>query len=294
MLPRGDIGGSEDTRLLTVFTLASGRSGTHFLYELVRRNARDCAARHETYGWNPSMFGRPIYDRAAGERAYTRKLLDRKRRIVERCGQAAYVETSHAFLKSWFDLAPEYFPSLKLVHLVRDPLKVATSEAYREMWLNRLRLPLRNYRGGDGRKYFRWALTGLEPIYGHVRPQELSRLQWYLLQWIELENRAMQFLTQFGRHQDCITLHSPQELNDASRVREMFDFLGLPARSARIEIAGRQNRNPRPTLITDDDRRQLAEVVRTLPPQYLAIFREEPYASLPWSGMLKPGGRSSR
>src|SRR4029079_5973618 len=93
-----------------VFTLASGRSGTHFLYELIRRNAVDCVARHETYGFNPSMFGRPIYDHAIGERAYTHKLLPRKKRIIDRCGASTYVETSHAFLKSWFDLAPEYFP----------------------------------------------------------------------------------------------------------------------------------------------------------------------------------------
>src|SRR5262245_49381152 len=148
--------------MLTIFALSSGRSGTHFLYELIRRNALDCAARHEPYGFNPSMFGRPIYDHAVGERAYTRKLLERKRKIIERCGAGVYVETNHAFLKSWYDLAPEYFPQLKLLHLVREPLKVAKSEWSREELLNRLHLPLRNYRGGDGRKYFRWALTGLE------------------------------------------------------------------------------------------------------------------------------------
>jgi len=273
--------------VLTVFTLASGRSGTHFLYELVRRNARDCAARHEPYGWNPSMFGRPIYDRAIGERDYTRKLLARKRRIIERCGRAAYVETSHAFLKSWSALAAEFFPNLRVVHLVRDPLKVAKSEAYRELWLHRLRLPLRNYRGGDGRQYFRWALTGLEPIFQHNEPEKLTRLQWYLLQWIEIENRAMQFLTHFGKHADCVTLHSPHDLNDATRVRAMFDKLGLPTRTSEIAIAGHQNRNPRPTTITDDDRRELAEIVRSLPPEYLAIFWHEPYASLPWIEALQ-------
>src|SRR5262245_13682305 len=107
---------------ITIFTLASGRSGTHFLYELIHRNARDCAARHETYGFNPSMFGRPIYDRAVGRHEPTRKLLARKQRIVNRCGASVYVETSHAFLKSWCDLALEFFPHIKLVHLVRDPL----------------------------------------------------------------------------------------------------------------------------------------------------------------------------
>lgn len=273
--------------MVTVFALASGRSGTHFLYELVRRNARGCAARHEPYGLNPSMFGRPIHDRATGQRDYTRRLLARKARIIARCGRGTYVETSHAFLKSWSDLAPEYFPNLKLVHLIREPLKVAKSEVYRETWLHRLRLPLRNYRGSDGRKYFRWALTGHEPIFQHFDPARLTRLQWYLLQWIEIENRAMQFLGQFGKHADCFTLHAPHELNDDAKVGELFAFLGLELRRESLDLHGRQNRNPRPTVIDDDDRRQLADVVQSLPPQFLSIFRREPYASLPWIGSLQ-------
>jgi hypothetical protein len=281
------------SRVLTVFTLTSARSGTHFLYELVGRNARDCVARHETYafkgdlgftdsGRNPSMFGRPIYDRAVGQRDYTRKLLARKSRIIERCGKSAYVETSHAFLKSWSDLAPEYFPLLKLVHLVREPLKVAKSEAYRELLLHRLRVMPLHYRGGDGRKYFRWTLTGLEPIFQHFDSAKLTRLQWYLLQWIEIENRAMQFLGSFDKQGDCMTLHSPQELNNEGRVRELFEFTGLTLRPGPLDLHGRQNRNPRATVIIDDDRRELAEIVRGLPAEYLAIFRREPYAAFPW------------
>ena len=275
--------------MLTVFALASGRSGTHFLYELIRRNARSCAARHEPYGFNPSMFGRPIYDRAVGERDYTRRLVARKARIIARCGQPAYVETSHAFLKSWSDLAAEYFPNLKLVHLVREPLKVAKSEAYRETWLHRLHLPLRNYRGGDGRKYFRWALTGLEPIFQHFERAQLTRLQWYLLQWIEIENRAMQFLAASGKQANCFTLHSPHELSDAGRVRELFEFLGLSLKHKTLDLRGRQNRNPRPTVITDDDRRELADVVGRLPPEHLAIFQREPYVRFPWIESLRSG-----
>ena len=52
-------------------------------------------------------------------------------------------------------------------------------------------MPLRHYRGGDGKKYFRWALTGLEPIFSHLAGNPLSRFQWYVVQWIEIENRAM-------------------------------------------------------------------------------------------------------
>jgi hypothetical protein len=268
--------------MLTVFTLSSGRSGTHFLYQLIKRNACDCAARHETYGWNPSMFGRPIYDYAVGEQTRTRRLLDKKRRIVERCRAAVYVETSHAFLKSWPDLAEGFFPRSKFVHLIRDPLKVAKSEADREQLIKAFHIPLCHYRGGDGNQYFLWSLTGLEPIFRHFDVARLTRLQWYVIQWIEIENRAMQFLNDFGKHADCFTLHSPVELNDAGRVAGLFDFLGLKQRERQIVIGGRRNTNWRPTVITDEDRQQFSETVRAVPPSYLEIFRSEPYAALPW------------
>jgi hypothetical protein len=272
--------------MLAVFTLSSGRSGTHFLYQLIRRNARDCAARHETYGFNPSMFGRPIYDYAVGEQTRTRRLLDRKRRIVERCGATVYVETSHAFLKSWPDLAVEYFPQSKFVHLIRDPLKVAKSEADREQLIKRFYVPLCHYRGGDENRYFRWSLTGLEPIFRQINVADLTRLQWYVIQWIEIENRAMRFLSDSGKHVDCFTLHSPLELNDAGRVAALFDVLGLKQRGPQIVIGGRRNTNWRPTVITDEDRQQFSEIVGAVPRSYLEIFRREPFASLPWAGSL--------
>jgi len=270
----------------TIFTLASGRSGTHFLYEIIRRNAVDCVARHETYGFNPSMFGRPIYDYAAGDPEPIRRLLGRKRRIVETYSGRQYLETSHAFLKSWFAVSPEMFPRLKLVHLIRDPLYVAKSEASREALIKQLRVPFCHYRGGDGRRYFLWSLTGLEPIFRHFDLADLSRFQWYVIQWIEIENRAMLFLDQFQKHTDCFTLDSPRELNNAERIRHMFEVLGLGLRSRDIKLSGRRNRNWRTTVITDEDRRQFAEVITAMPREYLQIFKSEPYSRLSWIAPL--------
>jgi len=272
--------------MLTVFALSSGRSGTHFLSQLIRKNARDCVARHETYGWNPSMFGRPIHDYMVGERAQTRLLLERKRRIVARYQAAAYVETSHAFLKSWHDLAGEFFPESKFVHLIRDPLKVAKSEADREQLITKLPIPFCRYRGRDGHKYFLWSLTGLEPIFRHFDLAKLTRFQWYVIQWIEIENRAMRFLSEPGQRANCFALHSPVELNDVGRVGALFDFLGLQRRHPQLVIGGRRNTNWRRTVITENDQQQFAEIVRTIPSGYLQIFRGEPYTSLPWAKSL--------
>jgi hypothetical protein len=272
----------------TTFCLASGRSGTHFLYEILRHNTLATVCRHEPYVWNPSMFGRSIYDRAVGDVEALRRVALTKRRVIDRYTQTlAYAETSHAFLKSWSEQAIEFWPRMKLVHLIRNPLAVAKSEAVREQLMQRWRVPLCNYRGGDGRTYFRWALTGLEPIFSHA-PVQLTRYQHYLLQWIEIENRAMRFLQQHDKAADCFTLHSPAELNSPQRMQSLLEFLDLPRRSRQVVLQGRQNRTPGVrTQIEAQDEQALAQVVARLPPEYLSIFRQPPYNAWEWSKGLE-------
>jgi len=274
--------------LPTVFCLSSGRSGTHFLYEILRRNLAAAACRHEPYLWNPSMFGRPIYDRIVGDERPLRRLAERKRRVIEGYRSAsAYIETSHAFLKSWSDLAMEFFPSMKLVHLVRNPLEVAKSEATREDLIHRWHLPFRNYRGGNGKKYFRWALTGMEHIFVPPSGKPLSRFQWYVIQWIEIENRAMSFLRKYSKHGDCFTLHSPHELNEPEKIDSLLGFLNLPRSGSQLVFEGSKNRTPGvKTEITDQDRSEFADVVGRLPADYLEIFRKPPYSAWDWAHLL--------
>lgn len=270
-----------------ILTLTSGRSGTKFLSGLFRHNVA-CVCRHEPYlDWgNPSMFGRAIYDRATGNLPAVRRLAAQKKRWIEGCGAGVYVETSHAFLKSWWELAPELFDDWKLVHLIRDPRKVARSEANRHQSADRWRVPLRYYRvAGD--RFFRWALTGLEPIYASFAPGELTRFQWYVVQWIEIENRAMRLLDEHQKRADCVTLHTPRDLNDGQRVAAMFQTLDAPLRYESPRLVGNRNRTPRaPTVVTAEDERQFAEVIARLPAECLQIFRRPPYVDLPWSAAI--------
>lgn len=241
------------------------------------------------------MFGRPIYDFAMGDEASLRTVALRKRRVIEGySGATAYVETSHAFLKSWANLAVEFFPRMKLVQLVRNPLAVAKSEAVREALVHRWRLPLRNYRGPDGKLYFRWSLTGREPIFSHFEDRPISRLQWYLVQWIEIENRAMRFLEQYSKASDCFTLHSPQELNEPAKLEGLLDFLHVDRPPHGLTLQGRKNRTPGVTAtMNPQDDQELTEVVDALPPSYLAIFGRPPYTQWQWSARLARSGSPS-
>jgi hypothetical protein len=275
---------------LVLFTLTNARSGTLYLRDLFRHNLNECVCRHEPFfDWgNPTLFGRAIYDAYAGRWDRVRELLARKRAYVARLPGQVYLESSHAFLKSAYVAALEFFPDLRLIHLIRDPLKVARSQAYREAWRRRMHAPFHFYKGEDARRHFVWALTGNEAIFQCVGSQPLSLLQWYLLEWIEIENRAMRFLAQHQLHHRCFTLHTPRDLNDAAKVRAMFDFFGLvPARPA-LSFAGRKNRSLGYAAgLTAEEERQCAAVLEQLPARYLEIFHREPYVRCGWSARFR-------
>lgn len=236
------------------------------------------------------MFGRPIYDHCVGDEAAVRRLAEQKRRVIAGYHPAAaYIETSHALLKSWADVAAEFFPRMKLIHLVRNPLCVAKSETVRENLIRRWRIPFRNYRGGDGQRYFRWALTGLEPIFASFKGMGFSRFQWYVIQWIEIENRAMQFLQKHKKHADCCTLHSPSELNEPGKMRSLLEFLDLPRSGEEMILKGRKNRTPGMRMeVTESDQQEFAEVVGVLPVSCLEIFQQPPYCQWEWAKILSP------
>ena len=272
---------------LTLFTLTSARTGTVYLRHLFQNNVRNCVCRHEPFfDWgNPTMFGRAIYDAQAGRLDRLRELLLKKRRYIERLPGTVYLESSHAFLKSAYRVALEVFPELRLIHLIRDPLKVARSQAYREAWRRRVHAPFHYYRGDDGRRHFVWSLTGNEPIFQKFQRSGLTLFQWYLLEWIEIENRAMAFLEEHQLRSRCYTLHVPTDLNDRDCLKTMFDFFGLAARHPQIALHGRKNRSLGYSReLTDQDEAECAEVLAELPGEYLEIFGREPYTECAWGG----------
>ena len=275
-----------------IFTLAEARSGTLYLRNLFRLNAVDCDCRHETFFdiGNPTMFGPAIYDAYAGRFGKIRARLEKKRHYIEKLPGSTYIESSHAFLKSSRVAALDIFPDLRLVHLIRDPIKVAASEAYRESWRRRLRAPFHFYCGDDGKRHFAWALTGNEQIFQHFTGEPLTLFQWYLIQWVEIENRAMDFLESHGLHARCFTLHSPHDLNDAAKIRGMFDFLGVRTKQQEIIFGGRKNKSIGYFMTPEKKDNETQFVLERLPESYLQIFHKKPYCDLHWSALFNATG----
>jgi hypothetical protein len=273
-----------------IFTLAEARSGTLYLRNLFQLNARDCACRHETFFdfGNPPMFGPVIYDAYAGRLGEVRSRLEKKREYIQNLPEGVYFESSHAFLKSAYVNALDFFPDLQLIHLIRNPLKVAASEAYRELWRRRVHAPFHFYKGDDHKRHFAWALTGNEEIFQNFSGTKLTLFQWYLVQWIEIENRAMKFLADQNLHDRCFTLHSPRDLDHPAKIREMFSFLGVETKLPRIIFGGRKNKSFGYSLVPASwDENEFRFVLERLPERWLEIFKHKPYCNLEWISLFK-------
>ena len=280
---------------IPVFTLTSARSGTLYLRNLFKNNVQDCVSRHEPFfDWgNPTMFGPAIYDAYAGRLDRIRTRLAKKRDYISRLDSKFYLESSHAFLKSAYLAALDFFPNLRLIHLIRDPLMVAKSEAVRERRRQKAHAPFHYYRGDDGQRHFYWSLTTHEEIYQNFDPARLSLFQKYLIQWIEIENRAMRFLDEHRLHDRCFTLDSPRDLNTPSRIQELFNFLGIETRHDRIILGGHRNESlGHTTVIHNDDKHEVEEVLERLPTRYLDIFQREPYTRFGWNARLQAPERA--
>ena len=275
--------------MMKIFVLASGRSGTKFLSGLFKNNIINCTSKHEPF---PNMFGMPIYWYQNREIEKIRKRFLIKKNRMDRCKKNLYVETNHAFLKSFSDIAMEYYPDMKLIHLIRNPLKIARSELNRESWVNDVPLRIlfltyRYYRASDGKKYFRWSLTWNEDIFKELKLDSPTPYQMYVVQWVEIENRAINFLDKYRKKDDCYTISAPKELNDPKIVKDMYNFFGLKTKRDDILIKGKQNKIRIPTVVSDKDKEEFQKVINALPDKYLKIFQKEPYTRFEWTDSLK-------
>ena len=270
--------------MIKIFVLASGRSGTKYLSELFKNNTKNCVSRHEPF---PDMFGKPIYWYQQGNIEEIRRQFIRKKKKIDSYNADVYIETNHAFLKSFSDVAMEFFPDMKLIHLIRNPLKVARSELNRHLFLDKIHIPFRYYTGEDGERYFRWSLTGKEDIFQVVGINSLTLYQKYVLSWIEIENRAIRFLEKYKKYDDCYVLSTPKDLNDYRVLEDLFSFFNLKIKKRGIRMHGIRNRNPVSTVVSEEDEKQFREVVNNLPSEYLKIFRKIPYTKFEWVKILK-------
>lgn len=269
---------------LTLFTLASGRSGTSYLADFFIKNITQCYSTHEpyfTFG-NPTLFGKPIAWNTQHNDCPLLPVLERKYRFIASRKTPFYFESNHAFLKAFNRHAGTLLNNPGFIHLVRHPLRVAKSEYVRERMIRKLHAPFVDYTNDTGERLFRWALTGKEEVFRHY-PVSLSRFQFYVLQWMEIEHRAMQLIRDYHWQDRVFFIDVDVALKQEAVLKNMVDFFDLPHKPIfNLDLY----RNPTPfigpIILTEQDKQEFQTIARDLPERYKMLLQSKPYRNCSW------------
>jgi len=116
-----------------------------------------------------------------------------------------------------------------------------------------------------------------------VFQRPVSRFQFYVLQWLEIEHRAMQLIR--GNHwQDRVFfIDVDVNLKREAVLKDMVHFFDLPHQPV-FNLNLRRNKTPfiGPTIITEQDKQEFRMVARNLPDSYKALLQDKPYRDCNW------------
>jgi len=201
-----------------IFVASTGRSGTQSLSRIFKA-ADNAICVHEPV---PVMYS--DYPAGVDKKSYFQELFYKeKKNAIRRKAKTHnyYVETNHQFVKNFAELAIDYFKDkIRVIHLIRDPVKVATS------FYKINSIPGKSFRG---RRYLLDPLASdnrldLSDLFGESGPldHDYYRCLWY---WYEIEARIKALKEKFP-HMRWFTLRT-EDLNSEVRLMEMFEALGV-------------------------------------------------------------------
>jgi len=251
------------------FVASTGRAGSMTLCNLFA-DVDGYASFHEPH---PIMNGKILIEANNGNDRFVKKYFHKYKLfyIHRACAikQAKYyIETNHMFIKSFAKHAVEYFyPNLKIIHLYRDPCKVAYSlyqmgeipgtDSGKDWYLD--------YRSCNNlikiEKYFDKYHEFKHPFYACL---------WYVY---EIDARITQFKRKYC-HVPVFEL-STSDLNSLDRLQELFNFLGLDedVKTMSLKLSKVYNRQSSWKKIINADRlteKQMGVMLN----RFLQIFEE--------------------
>ncbi|MBU0985585.1 MAG: hypothetical protein KKA42_17065 [candidate division Zixibacteria bacterium] len=217
-----------------VFVATTGRSGSESLSKIFQAADR-AVCLHEPY---PIMLTMPK-DPSQREEYFETRFRQRKRINVKRSAAKYryYVETNHQFVKNFIVPAVgEFGDKMRIVHLHRDPVKVATS------FLSIDSIPGKTPTGihylldpADESNRIRIVdLLNGDPAFSH----DFLRCVWY---WYEIETRTREYRTRFS-NVPWFSLNTEQ-LNDEASLVAMFETLRIVYDPERLKtlVGSREN-----------------------------------------------------
>ncbi len=276
----------QHTRL--VFTSTTGRSGTGFLAAAVNRNALNATAEHDPM---PRGYGEPRIWRDEGQDDKLRRLAQQKLarlahgqrlaqlyrhplvqwlwgteafgpwgkigrrlfKVIPKCPVGeVYVESTHAFIKTYADAICALHHDVHVVHIVRDPLVVARS------FCNRGSIP-----AADNP----YLLDPDSPSNLLTAPGGLTDYQKCLWYCLESDARHQAFV----RAHPHVRVHTIQtaQLGDPASRGALFEALGIEFRRP-LQMEVYRNANAVASVIDAQDEDEASTLLARLAPEVLA------------------------
>lgn len=233
-----------------IFTATTGRSGSVYLENLINENAINAFAEHEPHIIDPDLSSYWFYKNSEKElynlslkklqrlkkgenffilqKYLINKIPSKYRKIIRKRipllpTKEIYVEVDNLFLKSFGSTLYKLFPSMKLIHLTRDPLEVARSIQIRKSYPNK------------EKPYYLWPeWKKNELILKSKLLNKLNTFQLALWYWFEMELRYSKFIE--NNNIKKIYEVDIKDLNNPKRVKEMFDFFNITYNKINIDV----------------------------------------------------------
>jgi len=231
---------------MVIFVSSIGRSGTRYLADLFS-HCTDVIAQHAA---EPLCHGDIMVDVYSGVR---RDEVRQKARCVkaEIVSGGAYFESTQVFLRVLAEVFLEEFPSVSVIHLLRDPLGVACSYVNRQSYPSHPDRP------------WRMPLNLKRSLFNFPLP--LTPMQENLCDWLENELLYMELEARFHRTVEF----SFGDLGSAEQICRMFEELGVQYRQEDVIYhTSKQdldrNANPRKTRVSRRHRREAESLARRL------------------------------
>jgi len=269
-----------------IFTSTAGRSGTGYLANLINKNATNATAEHDPYPrgygepikWYDNKEDEKLLKLAKSKikRLAKSKIkrLERKNKLLRNIAyqekfninfypcrkffeglksripkveiKDIYLESTHAFTKSFGDAMCTLIPNISLVHLTRNPLEVAKS------FFNRGSIP------GPTNIYLLDPHFKRNEIKLSIDMTDFQKCLWY---WFETEMRHVTFIEKHDIKK--IYEIDIEELNDKQKVAEMFKTFGITHKNLLLDVD--RNKNKKPTILTKQDLKEARELIEVIP-----------------------------
>lgn len=259
-----------------VFTITAGRTGTTYLYQLLRLNMPNCVAYHERTGQGvffgihcPEVSTMADFNYTGMTERVKSFWLVKLNLCMEELvanDRTHYIETSHILWKAGLVDASTFMKNPRInwhfIYLKRDFMKTLLSYYHRFDFYNSTNLWIWYLEP----KYAR-NMVSYKPFAEYVDPKDREQVIWSIRLWYlhEVRARALAYRERYrDRPRYQIITVDVKDLNSEDNVHRLLKQLGGEVSESAIQMPGRKNVTKEKRPISSKDIKWLEEFVEAM------------------------------